>query len=442
MIGTFEAEFASITQQLGTASTTQTAAPAGPADQRYWRLIADWTLDSDQDGTPDWLEFEVAADPTHPDQGFADAFNADSDLDGMIDGLQRDSDRDGIRDIEDAGESDRTIDWRWEETPEPRYAVFEPSPPVTSGAPDAPVQVNDLGMVLYQRAVWFDGETRDLVTDTAKVSGCVAMGTNNLGHIVGRGNLAEGSTQIAPPYGRVLVIWKCLRNGGTLSWEDPRPVIITTPASETLGRPVWLVDPGNPREDFASDSLLDDHNRFVGDAETHVPGGSNPLRERSVWQWNETTGEFSHAAAPWEGVEYTLSPNLTWGPDVDRTKIFIGGQQTILDGAAWRLARRPNARLTALYGNAPPGVSWRAGNGRPPNGSGTPWMCRRPPGRSSGVGTRCPATGSALRNSPSTPRKSDLPGRTPRASKTSRPGVGCWERRWFPATTRPSRAVP
>ena len=62
-----------------------TLPPADPnsTGKKFWTVVADDTLDSDGDGTPDYLEFQAAMDSAHPDQFLAQAFNADADGNGV-----------------------------------------------------------------------------------------------------------------------------------------------------------------------------------------------------------------------------------------------------------------------------------------------------------------------------------------------------------------------
>jgi hypothetical protein len=98
------------------------APPSGEEDQGYLRIVGDYSVDSDRDGSPDWLEFLVAANPSHPGYALANAFLADTNQDGTPDGEQIDSDEDGIVDSDDPADGDVVIDWVL--LPEPRYAAF------------------------------------------------------------------------------------------------------------------------------------------------------------------------------------------------------------------------------------------------------------------------------------------------------------------------------
>lgn len=73
-------------------------APPSPDSKVFWRIRANWSIDTDQDGSPDWAEFELMEDEGHPFHLLADPFNADVDSNGVPDGDQIDSDGDGVTD--------------------------------------------------------------------------------------------------------------------------------------------------------------------------------------------------------------------------------------------------------------------------------------------------------------------------------------------------------
>lgn len=96
-------------------------APPDPNAKVFWRVVADWNVDTDGDGSPDWAEFEIAANPSHPSHALADAFDSDTDGNGVRDGAQLDTDEDGTPDTTDSVLGDELVS-----TPiiaVPRYAL-------------------------------------------------------------------------------------------------------------------------------------------------------------------------------------------------------------------------------------------------------------------------------------------------------------------------------
>jgi hypothetical protein len=74
-------------------------APHDPDSKRFWRVHVDATIDTDQDGSPDWAEFEIAARGTGmlANGVTADPFDADTNHDGIPDGEQLGADGDAPR---------------------------------------------------------------------------------------------------------------------------------------------------------------------------------------------------------------------------------------------------------------------------------------------------------------------------------------------------------
>ena len=112
MLDVFEASFATMNQEVHdhTAAVVeiQPPPPPDPNSKKFFRVRADWGIDSDGDGNPDWLEMDgaaafAAANPGVTPAGLRyDAFNADTDGNGQPDGQQTDRDGDGVTDNVDA----------------------------------------------------------------------------------------------------------------------------------------------------------------------------------------------------------------------------------------------------------------------------------------------------------------------------------------------------
>lgn len=86
-------------------------APPVPGQKKFWRIRADWSVDTDQDGTVDWLELNPII-PAAIGEPAGDPFNADTNANGVPDGSERNSDPDQIPDSEDVAPTDGLIAWQ------------------------------------------------------------------------------------------------------------------------------------------------------------------------------------------------------------------------------------------------------------------------------------------------------------------------------------------
>ena len=154
----FPAMNQAVEESIARARNTPPPAPADPNSRKFWRVHCDWNLDTDQDGSPDWAEFEMAAlatgGPAPPLR--ADAFNADTNGNGLPDGEELDLDGDGMPDAKDpnvdggAGNGQDGVTVTWERPAGFRFAAF---PISTPHEPDETVQYDDLsenGTVLFK----------------------------------------------------------------------------------------------------------------------------------------------------------------------------------------------------------------------------------------------------------------------------------------------------
>lgn len=185
-----ETEFATINQQVNqnqiVASNAPPPAVPDPSGRVFWRIKADWNLDTDADGSPDWAEFEMYDDPNHPSHPLGEPFNGDVDGNGVADGQQIDYDKDQVPDVLDQLlESDLVSVFT---NPSPRYALF----PVGNASPPdnakKPIQINDRGTVLYANGTWSGGKWTALSSEGPSLTECLAFGINDGGEIVGKGN--------------------------------------------------------------------------------------------------------------------------------------------------------------------------------------------------------------------------------------------------------------
>ncbi len=192
---------AAVANSVAVARAAPPPAPASPDGRGFVRISADWSLDSDSDGSPDWAEFAVMLDPEHPDSGLASPFQSDNDGDGVPDGQQLDSDGDSVPDSEDAVANDSLINWK--KTPHSVYAVFElPISSLTTPGlwPEGPAGVDDVGRVMFSRKVWDRGEIVDYGEDA------LLYAMNDQGWVVGSQTFDDDLNESRES--RRLVWWK------------------------------------------------------------------------------------------------------------------------------------------------------------------------------------------------------------------------------------------
>ena len=145
---------ASVANTTAIARNSPPPPPPSPDAIGFWRVSADWSLDSDSDGITDAAEFAYAANETDTGQLKGNALNGDTNTNGIPDGEEIDTDGDGVMDAFDLLASDGSI--AYSRLPLPRYAVF---PIAGYGS-----QINDRGTVLLDnddeqdRAVWKNGK--------------------------------------------------------------------------------------------------------------------------------------------------------------------------------------------------------------------------------------------------------------------------------------------
>ncbi|WP_367873902.1 hypothetical protein [Luteolibacter sp. Populi] len=173
-----------VTEMENRARLAPFPAPVSPTSRRFLRIHADWGVDSDEDGTPDWMEHEAAADPSHPDHDLGDAFNADVDQDGQEDDQQKDFDKDGILNPEDASSEDMLVNW--ERSPSARYAVFDlVDLPELPAGDKVPLHVTDDGKVLFKTGVWSYGSFKNLIRVGPRLVDAKAFAMGASGRILG-----------------------------------------------------------------------------------------------------------------------------------------------------------------------------------------------------------------------------------------------------------------
>jgi hypothetical protein len=164
---------------------TKRPSPPDPDSKKFWRVHVDADIDTDQDGSPDWAEFEIAARGTGVlvSGVTADPFDADTNHDGIPDREQLDSGLDGTPDAMDADADDNTVIFPI--GPVPRYALF----PITNAQPTSqfpnPFQISDKGTVLYDNGTWRGGTWTPLALSASGLVHASARAINDSDKILG-----------------------------------------------------------------------------------------------------------------------------------------------------------------------------------------------------------------------------------------------------------------
>lgn len=345
----FPAMNQAVEDSIARARNTPPPAPSDPNSRKFWRVHCDWSLDTDQDGSPDWAEFEMAAlttgGPVPPLR--ADAFNADTNGNGIPDGEELDHDNDGTADARDVDLDDDTA--TFETTPLPRYALF----PITNAQPDPlyphPFQINDQGTLLYSNGTWTGGLWTPLsgAANQSAVGVVVqAASINDHGEIIGHhtgmfdpsGNPVSSSKFVGN-----LVYWGSPGGtSGSLSVGDDHPWIGGIP----------LTYPGSPGIQFSNDGQLIGYNEKVSSVDED---GNNTTDLDGTFLWTlpglgRTPGK---TAVPfYEGG--VLNADRYWGwpnetlPDASQ-RLQAGETELIPPGVIQNLHIGPTGELISMF---------------------------------------------------------------------------------------------
>lgn len=275
-------------------------APPSPDSKVFWRIRANWSIDTDGDGTPDWAEFELIEDEDHPSHLLGDPFNKDRDSNGQVDGLQIDFDGDGTPDLADGMPNNFLASSSIISTP--RYAVF----PITNATPPVhnplPIQLSDRGTVLYVNGTWAGGKWVEIQQDGQKVSLCRPLAVNDLDEIAGSGFYQY---QEDPDAHRAAVL---------VHWSSPSGIPIQVEANEEFAVATEAMSSGAaaPGTMFSADGKVvakygtieerAEGKVFVQHPEEHV--WTMPSHGRTIAKGPEVRGMWS-----------ILNNNTYWGLD-------------------------------------------------------------------------------------------------------------------------------
>jgi hypothetical protein len=189
--------------------------PTPPGGKKFWRTIANWSLDSDLDGSPDWIELQnLLQGGANASLAIADPANPDTNNDGIADGKQQDFDNDAIPDAEDACPYDPVI--KWKTTRPTRYALFDvplvydtqaynsailgiPLPPVIS----PPIGINSMGIILYTQGTFYQNVLHPL-PDATDMLYQRPYSINDAGSILGYGSFDNDQDTQQDSWGAVI----------------------------------------------------------------------------------------------------------------------------------------------------------------------------------------------------------------------------------------------
>jgi hypothetical protein len=294
-------------------------APADPGAKRFWRIKADWSVDSDADGSPDWAEFEMAEAPSHPFHLLADAFNGDVDNNQVPDGAQLDLDTDGTIDKVDTAPADPT--YSQPAKPNRRYALFPVSPVNPPPSQKMAFQINDRGTVLFENGIWSGGLWSELRNE-GKLSHCKAYGINDSGEIIG-----TALYEYAPEQGETDAIRFTMLAYWSAADANPIPLIAGEDhAQGTQAMAARLVTPG-PVISNDGRVIATSMRRITTEFGLNVPDPDPDLTIHHVWTV-PGTGRSIAKGNPVPGMTSILSKDLYWGfvPENNEVKVEGVGQ--------------------------------------------------------------------------------------------------------------------
>lgn len=215
MLTAFEANFATMNQDVideVARTATIPKPPMVPGEKRFWRVRID-APDTDLDGTPDWLEYGQMFGEIPAPGGIggaapapADPFSADANNNGIADGAEKDSDGDDLADDDDIVPGDPLIDWGF--TPPFLFAAWPVEPPSGKSFSE-PIQINDLGDVLFRDFIWSQGVSSPL-SGTARITNLLGVFLDDNGNVYAKGALDNLSALILDSE----QIFRLGRNGG------------------------------------------------------------------------------------------------------------------------------------------------------------------------------------------------------------------------------------
>lgn len=299
---------------LEIARNTPPPPPPSIDSKGFWRIKADWSLDSDNDGILDHAEFSFAAANTAGTNGLAgNAFNADTDNNGVPDGEQLDTDGDGRLDAFDIAKNNPLI--AFEIIATPRYAMFEISSTAVEGR--SPIRISDRGTILFRDRVWrngavtilslIQGGTPGYFGDDAEYTDAVSINDNDT--IIGTWYPEEFGGSLDP---------------SVLYWHTPDSIPLgvkkLTGSGYTAPASAYRLSYAFEKTGYASGPYLTNDGRFTAetdwanlDSQNYDRGGWGIDPITQVWQLPENGGDdFSHTDGN-EGIVNMNEEEVEWG---------------------------------------------------------------------------------------------------------------------------------
>ena len=330
MLAVLEASLPTMNEEMITSvartRNTPPPAPANPDSKRFWRILVNPDIDTDMDGSPDWAEFEIAAEnqatPPNGEGGSTasgNTYNSDTNNDGIPDGDQLDRDGDGTPDSKDPDSNDNTTFFPI--GPIPRYALFE--------IPGNALQINDLGTVVYADKTWKGGVITALPAGPAGLAS--ARGINDLDVIIG----TEGRNPEWPAIPESL-------SGKICFWPSPSQPYQYIQVVEGE-KTVFAYRHHDGFGNQGPASILSSSGHFIAhgndfNAELELEIGD--LYDYAPTVWQIPTGGASanrYLAPPW--ARYVNSPSLMWG---------VVFPSNALQGAVYAPSALPNLPFAAF----------------------------------------------------------------------------------------------
>lgn len=326
MVASFEANFTTINTEVAAAVDRArlnpiTPAPFDPNSRKFFRIVADWGLDSDADLSADWLEFmgmmgvngmqgstTVIDANGNPYEVVSNPFGDNVTPEGLPAGKVADHDNDGVADVEDVDPSNALLNWQREAI---RYALFNVAVPSAALPHDTrALQTNNKGQVLFRKSVWREGSHTNLSVGSGNWSQALAM--NDLGAILGQADLP------GLPFAS-LCVWPTADTELqfiTSESEDENTVYAQMTENHFFGG-------------FVGQDIFTDSRRFFAPGVEVIDGAGegDPKTivgiNNSAWQ-ADASGQFSYELA--DSAEYYVKdPGFRWGyPDANGDTLLDG----------------------------------------------------------------------------------------------------------------------
>lgn len=350
MVAAFEAHFEAMSQEVEDSVERSrlnpvVATPADPMSRKFYRIVADWGLDSDHDLSPDWLEFmamlglnglqaitnvmingetyQLVANP----MGDSKAPN------GAAAGTVQDADGDGIADVADANPASKYINWQRRAV---RFAIMPVPVPNEPRAHDTrALQTNRKGQVLFRHSLWENGSHTPLSKGSFTWAHSIAM--NEQGVIIGNASSAESL-----PY------------TGLCKWSSKTaaPAFISSTIDGNTVYPLQTED--HYFGGFSATHMFTDSQRFCAPALAVLPpedASSPPATQwldNTLWKTNangQVTAETTDS-----GNHFVSDPADVWKHIDTEGKTSIGGKQ--ISSQIDKLIPLPGNRQLALGGGS------------------------------------------------------------------------------------------